>query len=296
MRECESYDWSSYKYIRLDVPKDCIKLLNKNNLGISGDETWGFYNLSYNNENSRNQFIKIIDSIYSIDKKTDEENINSSKINSVTRDAVILMLKNLGVPTSKYEYPSSRSKKRDWIPCVWSSEIFHAFKTYSSSLESSKIKLIETFDKIYKLNEDKKKAEEKKKQDEISRKESERELAFLLSKYNLSITDDWNDLQRAIISKNKYLYLAHYLRLNRGDWNDGYSYAETGLSRFDVETPTDKEIYYEISNIVETYEDIDGRYFRDCEWNYDALFSLAKEQDNELFDDYQKTIEKVEQY
>ena len=50
------------------------------------------------------------------------------------------------------------------------------------------------------------------------------------------------DILDVILEKDKYLRLAHYLLKNREDWNDGYSYAESGLNGFDVETETDKLI------------------------------------------------------
>ena len=296
VRDCENSSWYGSHYIRFDVPKECIKVLNKKYLDIKGDGEWGYYRFNYNDEKSKERFLTIINAIEELDNITDQENVQASQTNEHTRDVVMKMLHDIGIPTQKYEYKTSRSRKKEWVTCAWAYEISSAFKTYSSNLLTNKNKLIETFDKLYKTDQDRRKEEEQKKQQEIQRKENERLLAFLLSKYELDITCDWDDLQYVIIQKNKYLYLAHYLMMNREDWNGGYSYARTGLSGFKVETEQDKEIFDCINNIATTYEDVDGRYFRDCEWNYDVLYNLVKEQNPALYEDYQKVREHIEDY
>lgn len=45
VRECESTNWSRYKYIRFDVPKECITVLNSQNIGIHGDDVRDIINL-----------------------------------------------------------------------------------------------------------------------------------------------------------------------------------------------------------------------------------------------------------
>ena len=296
VRDCENSGWYGSHYIRLDVPKECIKILNKKHSDIRGDEVWEYYSFSYNSEKSKENFITIINDIEELDSVTDQENVKASQTNIHTRDVVMKMLHDIGIPTQKYEYKTSRSRNKEWVNCTWTYEIQSAFKTYSSDIASTKKKLIETFDKLYKIDQDKRKEEENKKQQELQRKENERLLAFMLSQYELGITADWDDLQYAIINKNKYLYLAHYLMMNRGDWNDGYSYAETGLNGFIIETEQEQEIYDCINNIITTYEDTDGRYFRDCLWNYDVLYGIVKEQNPALYEDYQKVREHIEDY
>lgn len=296
VRDYENYSWYGSHHIRFDVPKECIKILNKKFNNIRGDESWGYYQFSYNNEKSKENFITILNAIEELDNETDKENIKSSQTNIHTRDVVMKMLYDIGIPTKKLEYKTSRARNKEWINCAWTYEIQSAFSMYSSNVISTKNKLIETFDKLYKIDQDKRKEEQNKKQQEVERKENERLLAFMLLKYELDITCDWDDLQRAIINKNKYLYLAHYLMMNRGDWNDGYSYARTGLSGFKVETEQDQEIYDCINNIATTYEDVDGRYFRDCTWNYDVLYVIANNENPTLYEDYKKVREHVEDY
>ena len=296
VRDCENHSFYGSHYIRLDVPKECVRILNEKHSDIKGDEVWEYYRFNYNSEESKKNFMTIINSIEELDSKTDEENIKASQTNIHTKDVVMKMLKDIGVPTQKYEYKTSRSRKKDWITCAWTYEIQSAFKTYSSNLTTTKNKLIETFEKLYQVDQDKRKKEQEERQKEIERKENERLLAFMLSKYELDITADWEDLQRTIISKDKYLYLAHYLRKNRGDWNEGYSYAEIGLSNFTIENQQDQEIFDCINGLITEIDYVDGRCFRDCEWNYDVLFGIVREQNLSLYEDYQKTVENIDDY
>ena len=80
--------------------------------------------------------------------------------------------------------------------------------------------------------------------------------------------------------------------MNREDWNDGYDYARFGLNSFKIETDTDKKIYNEILEIT-SKDDVDGRYFRYCSWNYNVLFSMCEH--DILKNDYIKVSEALKQ-
>lgn len=95
----------------------------------------------------------------------------------------------------------------------------------------------------------------------------------------------------AILDKNKYLRLAHYLELNRGDWSEGSDYAEQGLYGFSIETPLDQEIYDVNKALCDDWEG-DGRVFRDNEHNYSTIFALVE--DDKLMKDYQTVKEMIE--
>lgn len=299
VKECDSgYHFYSKKVIRLYTPKECVTLLNRNKgLGLPlGDISYGFYSFDYNDEKGRENFKKILDAIESIDSETVKQNAVAAEQNKTTRDTVLRMLSDIGIPKQHYGYTSTRARNKSWINYSWHTEIFNAFPVRVDEISDYRKRLEESFNKLYDADQKKRKDEEQKQKDEVARKESERELAFMLAKYELSITSDWDDLLRAIINKNKYLYLAHYLRKNRGDWNYGYSYAECGLENFTVETEQDQQIYDCINNIITTYEDVDGRYFRDCEWSYDVLYGIAKEENPSLYEDYEKACGKTDDY
>lgn len=82
-----------------------------------------------------------------------------------------------------------------------------------------------------------------------------------------------DDVEEAILGKCKYLNLAVAGECVRNDWNDGCGVVENALSTFPTRTKIDKEIAAEWSSICENFED--GRSFRDCEWNYTKLRTLA---------------------
>lgn len=103
---------------------------------------------------------------------------------------------------------------------------------------------------------------------------ADRALGIWIGKLGLDIKASWHDILTAVLAKNRHLYLAHYLYKNRGDWSDGYSYAETGLNGFSPLDETDKAIYDDISGLISNW-DGDGRVFRDCKWNYDVIFGLV---------------------
>lgn len=118
------------------------------------------------------------------------------------------------------------------------------------------------------------------------------ELALLRAKYtpkDASSTVD--EIIDSLLSKDKYLRLAYFLELNRGDWNDGYDYAERGLNSFEVITETDKLIQEDIQKCINSGNDgfIDGRIFRDTEWNYGIIYELVDNQ--ELIEDLSKLKE-----
>lgn len=284
------------KSIRLYVPKECIKILNENKEIPSVSETWGYYSFSYNDTNSIDNFHKVLNAIEIVDSERNKTNYESAEHNKKTRDALLKMLSDIGIPKQHNGYATNRSRSKSWINYSWHSELYSFFPVGVDSVSDYKKRTEENFMKLYNTDQDKRKQEKQKKEDEVTRKESERELAFMLAKYELQITCDWDDLLNAILYHNKYLYLAHYLRKNRGDWNDGFSYAETGLNNFDVVTEQDQEIFECINSIIETHEDIDGRIFRDCDWNYDVLFNIAKEQNPNLYLDYEKVRPKTDEY
>lgn len=128
--------------------------------------------------------------------------------------------------------------------------------------------------KAEKLETERKKKEEK----EIA----DKQLGVLVLKYELPYESSWKEVLEALLSKDKYLRLAHYLCENRNNWNDGYDKAEYGLSQFQAESEQDREIVKDLQDCIDNW-DGDGRIFRDTKWSYDEIFKLA---DQSLFKDY----------
>jgi len=82
--------------------------------------------------------------------------------------------------------------------------------------------------------------------------EKTQELAFLRTKYTPDNPLSSNhEILLAILKKNKYLRLAHFLEANRNDWTCGYEYAEVGILGFNPDCDLDDLIVAEIQELVE---------------------------------------------
>lgn len=121
-------------------------------------------------------------------------------------------------------------------------------------------------------------------------KKAEMAIVHMRVKYGCDPGAESRDVLDAILDKDKYLRLAHYMAKNRGDWTDGCDYAETGLNGFDVETEEDKEIHDAVSGACEDWQG-DGRVFRDMEFNYGYLFAKV---DDGLMKDYTTVNDAIE--
>lgn len=124
-------------------------------------------------------------------------------------------------------------------------------------------------------------------------KKSVRALAVLQVKYGLDANSEWSDVLEAFCEKDKYFKLAHAMEATRNDWNDGYGRVQYAIDSFDAVTEEDKEIFEEIHELAYESEDIDGRVFRDCQFNYSMLYGKVSA---ELMADYDVLQEYYEVY
>jgi hypothetical protein len=240
-------------------------------------------------ENRCQQGLKDIELILASAEKQHQKNIPAIENNTQIVDGIDKLMQKFGIKRtySEYTYKSSRSRTKDWITqsCQWPLEVLRFIKKTDSyqtivnqcdaqrkKIEEWKVKKLKELEEVQKV-----------KQQEEQKLLETRLLAQMQVKYGLGPTTDWQDVRDVLLNKNKYLHLAYWLERNRGDWNDGYSYADTGLDGFSVETETDKLIYYDIQSYIDDWEG-DGRVFRDCEWNYSVLYGMVD--DEELMKDF----------
>lgn len=242
-------------------------------------------------ETAVNDYIAKITAIHS-------KNVPALENNRKLKVKIEFMMKAAGIPSSytTYEFATSRSKTRKSIPhtagyigdlqrTVISSD---AFDVYKSAAEKSLINVKEeAVKRIAKVKESERQAAREK-----AKVEADMVIVHLRVKYGTSYDADESEVLDAILEKNKYLRLGHYLEANRIDWNDGPSYAECGLHGFTIETKEDEEIYDAIHGLIEDW-DMDGRVFRDCEFGYGFLFSKAANADPALYKDYEIIKEKI---
>lgn len=222
-------------------------------------------------------------------KKLHEENILSIANNIAVTERVTLFMENVGIP-STYSTKDLKSRKRypENITCAagYREDLGRCciINDGWSSVETDYKRMLEDIDKFLAFHT---KEEEQKKLDIAAKekiKEKDLQRAALVVKYELDYLAGWDNILNTIIDKNKYLKLAHYLMKNREDWNDGYDYAQCGLNSFTAESAQDKAIEINIIDQISNWGG-DGRIFRDCEWNYDRIFSLVDNED--LMKDYQ---------
>lgn len=276
------------------------------------ENTWGTYNLSTQYyfwcssswhkvvtqdllESVLEQWDNAVAHWKSDNHETHLENKEIVEHNTLQFERVKLIMEILGVKTSftRSYFKTSRSRKlttertaakwpeevRDVIPmsCGWDEQLRKFDEKRKQIEEFGNRQIKENEERIRK--EAAEKAQTEKEQRKI------KTLAMLATKYNEDLDADADDILTRIINECKYLHLAHWLEMNRGDWTNGYDYAETGLSGFNVESEQDQEIYDDINECIESGDDgdIDGRIFRDTKWNYSVLFGMV---DEKLMDDY----------
>lgn len=225
------------------------------------------------------------------------ENLEIKSHNEEVQERVKLFMSEVGIPRSfshsYYKTNKSRTLTKETKQAGYIEDLNRNVPTYVGSKYDSKGEISRIHSAYDKASFEIKKVE--REEEEAKKKENQlRDRIILALKYLPDNKDtDKEELFDAILSKCKYLRLAHYLKMNREDWSDGYDYAEVGLSGFIVETDEDKEIYDTISSIITDYEDVDGRYFRDCKYSYDYLFQKV---DNELLHDYNVMKQMVDRY
>lgn len=304
VREDSSW-YSKLKYIIMSIPEQFYNNLDDKNSLLKFKENTKYsydtvaFKIAISESNTENfkEFKKIIDVIYQFDTNTHNENLRIVEENKKLSNAIFNLLEQAGIRTSYYDYKTSRSSKKTEISYNFPSEIRGQIPIHYSkdSLDTRKKQLLEQLDKYWDAEMNKIRGERLKKEREQMEKEQNRKLALLLAKYDLDLDCEWTDILDAIIEKDKYLRLAHYLEKNRGDWSSGCDYAETGLEGFSIETETDQAIYDDIQGYINTWENhMDGRVFRDCEYNYSVLFGMVE--DVKLMSDYETVKGNIDEY
>jgi len=305
LRENSSWYSKGNKYIMLSVPKDFYEKLEDNSFlsQFTMENGWDAVHFRLDvlekNEEKFEEFKKIIDIIYEVDQEIHKENLRIVEDNRKIEKTIFDILETVGIRKTYYGYKTNRSTKKTELYYHFPSEIKKQIPTsYSEDvLDERKKDLLNQINRYWEQEISKIREERLKKEQEQKEKEKNRKLALLLAKYDLSLDCDWQDVLEVILDKNKYLRLAHYLEKNRGDWSNGCDYAETGLDGFEVENELDQKIYDDISHYIDNWIDyMDGRVFRDCEYNYSVLYGIAEEQDSNLVSDYYEVMKYIEGY
>lgn len=241
-------------------------------------------------------------------KKDNEEihnyNLEVIKHNTLQRERVKTLMETLGVKERysewKYKTPRSRNRTETKHTAGYVEDlkrivpIQDGHRTIINQIHEKRDVIKRFGEKHLKFHEEtlrKQKLEQEQKEKEQRRVNI---LAALRLKYTPdNLLSEEDDVLETILLKDKYLHLAHHLLMNRNDWTDGYDCARQGLHCFEVISSEDQEIFDCIEAIVDSYDNVDGRHFRDCEYSYDYLFDKV---DNALIKDYNSIMEFVEIY
>lgn len=211
--------------------------------------------------------------------------------NSVIFDKAVEFMLSLGLKKTENYRKTSRSVKWSSRQSAWLTSIEQQKGCGGgwSQVDSSHKRLAKGIEEREETKRKAEKQKERERQAAIAERQENLKIALLAQKYvpeNAAECEN-EEILDAILGRDKYLCLGHWLMKNRGDWNDGPSYAEVGLSEFRIETALDQEIHDEINSHIIDW-DGDGRVFRDCEHNYDSLFARC---DSELLSDYNQFCE-----
>lgn len=286
-------EWNGY---------DIDKFIEENCLakGIHFERNWHYVYIYFKEDStdSLENMVTFIEAMAQADKETHKQNVEKVRINQTTEKRLFDILEQVGISSTYYGYKTSRSRDTTKMYYSFPSEIRKQIPTnYSETrLDDLRKSLIDKVKKIW--NDETYKMKQKRMEKEKAEKEKEqnKKLALLLAKYDLELTDSWEDLEDVIINKNKYLRLAYYLEKNRNDWTSGYDYAESGLSCFRAESEIDHKIEEDIESYMYDNWGGDGRVFRDCTYNYSVLYHMAAEQDLQLYKDFEVVKQNIEQF
>lgn len=227
---------------------------------------------------------------------TDIENVHNTNIprienNKLLREKITLMMTAVGIsPTwSQYEIPKGKRTKQ-WITHLAGYDedlrrnvkIDDGYAVAARSVDSC----LKDIDRIFNELKAGIAKEEQKKLAEEKERAKTLWLAKMQVKYSLDETASIEDVLSTILSKDKYLDLAHAMMETRNDWSDGFYRVVDALGRFSVTTEEDQKIYNCVNALTEDDYDADGRVFRDCAWSYDVIFQLVL--DKQLLEDYSK--------
>lgn len=214
--------------------------------------------------------------------------------NKLVVEKITALMQAIGIPNSYNEsyYKTARSRTRtsETKKAGYLHDIDRNIKTSQPSIPK-KEDLLSGCERYYSTLLSKIVVEEGKAERARKAQEEMHSIALLRAKYTPddAMSGAW-ELLEGILAKDKYLRLAYYLEQNRNDWSDGYDYAESGLNGFTVEdgNSLDKDIYDCISECIDSGNngDIDGRIFRDCEYNYNVLYGYVT--DANLLTDLEK--------
>lgn len=228
---------------------------------------------------------KVVEESYKHDLSIKEENQVAIAHNRKLLEKAIQTMKGYGLPDEVVVVKKGRGYQTERKAAEWLLALRREAETVDGwpYIEAEYKRQIAECDKWQKEVDDAIARDERAKESARKALDERIKAGIVAVKYGMSATDSPLDVRDAIILKDQYLHLAHWMRKNRGDWSDGPEYAKCGLVGFTSRTPEDNEIVKEMIDLISNWPG-DGRCFRDCTWNYNRLFSMANQ---EIIADYE---------
>jgi hypothetical protein len=219
-----------------------------------------------------------------------QSNIPAIENNLKVREKITQIMKDIGIPnnysTSEFKTQRSRTKTTTTHSAGYLGDLQRNVPI--SDEKDRMLTLIKSAEDSFKRHADTLKGTIRKELQEAEKTEKAKKevlaKARLQVKYNLDDDFEWSDVLEVLDSKDKYFKLARAMEDTRNDWNDGYGRVQYAISGFEVVTEEDKEIFESVNELAYESEDIDGRVFRDCEYNYSFLYGKVSE---EIMKDYE---------
>lgn len=245
--------------------------------------------------------LKALEAARQKDVEAHERNKPKLEANKATRDTLLAAIKQAGIPDSYWEYPTNsraRYPKKVRHEAGYLGDIRRnlpitdGFESSTSTYNSLKAR----YDAYAQQAEDEEQrtveAAERERQAELERRRADIRMAKIILRYDLPEDSTWSQVLSLLRKKDQRLDLAVAMRQTRGDWSEGYYRVSDALDRFVVHTTEDAAIQTDILACFN--DDIDGRVFRDTEWNYDRLFQSAA--DPQLAEDILTALSEIRDY
>ena len=258
-------------------------------LALAPDTKHSSYQSTYGKRTDR-QLAEVakqkLEAAYAEDIATHEANKEALEINNEIYHALRKLMENLGFPAS---FSAPKPGSRSWPP---KRKTFEA--GYLSDLKRS-VRITDGFDMAQQRYNDlnsrftaalgaavsdeerRKLSSDREKEQERQRRINDIGLAKLIVKYGWPDDISFREALAKICEMNKYIDLAYAMERVRNDWNDGCDPVIDALHRFRIENDTDKEIVVNVSGLTADWSNqMDGRIFRDANWNYSRIRALAE--------------------
>lgn len=233
------------------------------------------------------------------DLEAHERNLPALANNQAVASHVTAVMTATGMPlkwserdrSSRSRYSKSLTHEAGWITDLRREcKTDDGFATATSTYEALKARYQEYAEQGKREAQKAEETRQREKEAALDKRKADMALATILLRYELPLESSWGEVLDALAGRDQRLQLAVAMQRTRLDWSDGPCRVIGALRAFKIETDEDKNIAACVAGCLVDFDD--GRVFRDCEWNYGALFASVADQ--QLSTDVQAALAQVE--